>query len=123
MDTFGKVTFGAVAVVAALTFGGLASTPAAAEPANVAAKSTKAAAGDTDFSAQRRYRRYGLVRPFPQVYPYRYGYYRPRPVYYQPYPYAVPYAYPYAPVYYRPYYAPGPFIGVSFGGFGRRGYW
>ena len=120
MYTPGKMTFGAIAVAATLAFGGLASTPAAAETVNGkvgAAKST--AVSDTDVSS-RRYRRYGYVRPFPPVYPYRYGYYRPRPYLYRPYYYASPY--PYRPVYYRPYYAPGPFLGVGFG-FGPRHYW
>ena len=123
MYAIGKVTFGAIAVAAALAVGGLASTTAAAEAVNgkAPAKSAKAAS-DTDFSAQRwRYRRYGYVRPFPGVYPYRYGY-RPRPYYYRPYYYGAPYGYPYRPVYYRPYYAPGPFFGVGFG-FGPRYYW
>jgi hypothetical protein len=123
MDTFGKVTFGALAIAATLAFSGLASTPAAAEAVNgkVGAKSARAA-GDTDFSSQHwRYRRYGYVRP--RIYRYRYGYYRPRPYYY-----ASPYAVPYRPVYYRPYYAPapyyapGPYFGVGFG-FGPRHYW
>jgi len=125
MHTLGKATFGAIALAAALAFGGLASTPAAADAVNgkAAAAKTAKAAGDTDFSSQRwRYRRYGYVRPFPEVYPYRYGYVRPRPYYYRPYYYASPYGVPYRPVYYRPYYAPGPFFGVGFG-FGPRAYW
>ena len=107
MHTLGKVTFGAIALAAALAFGGLASTPAAADAVNGKAAKTAKAAGDTDFSSQRyRYRRYGYVRPFPGAYPYRYGYVRPRPYYYRPYyygsPYVSPYAVPYRPVYYRP---------------------
>ena len=123
MNTLGRLAFGALAIAATLAFGGLASTPAAAEAVNgktALAKSAKAA-GDTDFSSQRwRHRRYGYVRPFPAVYPY--GTYRPRPYYYRPYYYAAPYAVPYRPVYYRPYYAPGPYRGVGFG-FGPRHYW
>jgi hypothetical protein len=114
MYTLGKMTLGAVAVAAALAFGGLASTPATAASANGKATPAKAAASDTDFSSHWRHRRYGYVRPY--VYPYRYGYYRPRPYYYRPYAYAAPYPY------YRPYYAPPPFFGVSFG-FGPRYYW
>jgi hypothetical protein len=117
MYTLGKVTFSAIAVAATLAFSGLASTPASAE-ASGKTGAAKAAVGDTDFSAHYRYRRYRYVRPY--VYPYRYGYYRPRPYYYQPYYYPAPYAY--RPVYYRPYYAPGPFFGIGFG-FGPRHYW
>ena len=120
MSTLGKVTFGAIAVAATLTFGGFASRAEAADR-KAGATTSKAAVSDTDVSARHRYRRYGYVRPFPAVYPYRYGYYRPRPYYYQqPYYYPAPYAY--RPVYYRPYYAPGPFLGIGFG-FGPRAYW
>jgi len=115
MYTLGKVTLGAVAVAAALAFGGLASTPATAASENGKPTSTRATTSDTDFSSQWRYRRYGY-RPY--VYPYRYGYLRPRPYYYRPYYYASPYPYPY----YRPYYAPRPFLGVGFG-FGPRHYY
>ena len=59
MNTLGRLAFGALAIAATLAFGGLASTPAAAEAVNgktAPVKSAKAA-GDTDFSAQRwRYR-------------------------------------------------------------------
>ena len=120
--TLGKLTLGAVVIAAALMVGNLASSPAAAADGRVAAKPRLAAATDTEFSSQRwRYRRYGVVRPFPGVYPYRYAY-RPRPYYYRPYYYGAPYPYAYRPVYYRPYYAPPPFFGVGFG-FGPRYYW
>jgi hypothetical protein len=116
MYTLGKVTFGAVAIAAALAFGGLASTPATAASANGKATSSKVAASDTEFSSHWRYRRYGYYRP----YAYRYGYYRPRPYYYRPYAYA---GYPYYRPYYRPYYYnPGPVFSIGFG-FGPRYYW
>ena len=107
MTTLSKMTFGAIAVAAALAFGGLAPSPAAAQSPG-SKPVARATASDTDFSAQWRYRRYGYVRP--------------RPYYYRPYYYANPYPYAYAPAYYQPYYAPGPFLGVGFG-FGRRHYW
>ena len=119
MTTLSKMTFGAIAVAAALVFGSLAPSPAAAQSPG-SKPVARVTASDTDFSAQWRYRRYGYVRP--AVYPYRYGYVRPRPYYYRPYYYANPYPYAYAPAYYQPYYAPGPFLGVGFG-FGRRHYW
>lgn len=121
-ETRGKLTVGALAMAATLAFSGFAPTPAAAADGKAAAKATQVAANDTEFSSQHwRHRRYGLTRPFPGVYPYRYAY-RPRPHYYRPYYYAAPYPYAYRPVYYRPYYAPPPFFGVGFG-FGPRYYW
>jgi hypothetical protein len=63
----------------------------------------------TEFSSQRRYRRYYGHR----YYGPRYGYYRPYRSYYN-----APY-YAYAPrPYYRPYYSPGVAVGVGPFGFG-----
>jgi hypothetical protein len=112
-----KRGLGAMIVAAALAFaGGAALTPASAAPAKAPADTLtksqgteKQPAAGTDISAQRRYhRRYRYARPYYPVYP-RYGYYRPRPYYYQPY-------YP------RPYYGYGPGPGFGFG-FGPRHYW
>lgn len=123
-----KHTRGAIAVTAALAFGGLSSMPAFAEAtktvgATNAIEVDRAAASASDISARRYYRRYGVVRPFP-VYPYGYPYraYR-RPVVY-PYAYT-PYPYAYyrpRPVFYQPYpyYAPAPFFRI---GFGPRYWW
>jgi hypothetical protein len=116
-----KHILGAVAVAAALTFaGGATSMPAFAQTVDTTsaanALETNHATSATDMSARRRHwRGYRVVRPFPQVYPYSYGspygYYRPRPVIY---PYGYSYYRP-RPIFYRPYYAPAPFFSVGFG--------
>ena len=120
-----KRVLGAIAAAATLTFGSLLSMPTFAQSTKTASATNAVetghlAASATDMSARRYYRRYGVVRPFP-VYPYgapygyrrpvvspyahtAYAYYRPRPVYYRPYP----------------YYAPAPFFRV---GFGPRYWW
>ena len=112
---------GVIAIAAMLTFaGGISATPAVAEsagPVSAAnALETNHGASTTDVSARRRHWRYHRARAWPHVYPYGYGYYRPRPVVY---PYAYSYYRP-RPIYYRPYYAPAPFFSV---GFGPRYYW
>src|SRR5687768_10125593 len=115
-----KRTLGTIAFAAALAFAGaMASTPAAAASNNKTNASNgleaNHAAAATDMSSHRRHwRRHRIVRPWPHVYPYSYGYYRPQPV-----------IYPYSYGYYRPrphFYAPAPFPFFSIG-FGPRLYW
>jgi hypothetical protein len=102
-----KTLLGMAVVAAVLALGGPATVAAAEKVPQVKSQATKSDA--TDFSAYRRYYRYGY-RPYYR--PYYPAYYRP---YYRPYPY-----YYARPVYYRPYpyYAPAPFaFGIGFGPF------
>ena len=93
-----KTLFGMAVAAAALALGGPAAAAAAEKAPQMRSQAAKSDA--TDFSAHRRYYRYGYrpYRPYYRPYPYYYA----RPTYYRPYP----------------YYAPAPFpFGIGFGPF------